>query len=90
MANIRLNSITGTPPFQVYVSDVNGNNQSLVAIVLNSVPPSVTFDIPNIFNNIPQIGLTIIDNNGCNLFYIIPCNTETDVCFFGINIEENG
>ena len=88
MANIRLNSITGTPPFEVYVSDVNGNNQSLVGIVLNSVPPTVTINIPAIFNNSPQIGLTVIDSNGCNLFYIIPCNTETDICYFGIGIEE--
>jgi hypothetical protein len=88
MANIRLNTITGTPPFEVYVSDVNGNNQSLIGIVLNNVPPTVTLDVPSLFNNLPQIGLTIIDGNGCSLFYIIPCNTETDICFFGIDLEE--
>lgn len=89
MANIRLNSITGTPPFEVYVSDINGNNQSLVGIILNSVPPTVTLDIPDLFNNVLQIGLSIIDGNGCNLFYVIPCNTETDVCYFAIEIEES-
>jgi hypothetical protein len=90
MANIRLNTITGTPPFQVYVSDVNGNNESLIGVVLNSVPPTVNIDIPNIFNNVPIIRLTIIDANNCSLFYHIPCNTETDICYFGIDIEEGG
>ena len=89
MANIRLNSITGTPPFEVYVSDINGNNQSLVGIILNSVPPTVTLDIPDLFNNVPQIGLSITDANGCNLFYVIPCNTETDICYFAIEIDES-
>lgn len=89
MANIRLNSITGTPPFEVYVSDINGNNESLVGIITNSVPPTVTLDIPNLFNNLPQIGLTIIDVNDCSQFHIIPCNTETDICYFGIEITES-
>lgn len=88
MANIRLNTITGTPPFQVYVSDINGNNESLIGVVLNSVPPTVTIGIPNLFNNIPIIRLTIIDSNNCSVFYNIPCNTETDICYFGIDVEE--
>ena len=61
----------------------------MVGIILNSVPPTVTLDIPDLFNNVPQIGLSIIDGNGCNLFYVIPCNTETDVCYFAIEIEES-
>jgi hypothetical protein len=89
MANIRLNNIIGTPPFEVYVSDINGNNSYLVGIILNSVPPTVTITIPDLFNNIPQIGLTVIDSNDCSQFHIILCNTETNLCYFAIDITES-
>ena len=53
MANIRLNTITGTPPFEVYISDINGNNQSLVGIVLNNDGTSNVTVGGTLFNTIP-------------------------------------
>lgn len=83
MARIEIVSITGTSPYDVYVSDVYGNNQSFIATISTSVPPTEFFYLPNIFQNAPAIMLTIIDSNGCEKFKIIECRYG---CGFAIEI----
>ena len=55
MAMIDIISITGTSPYQVYVSDVYGNNQTFVGTISGSVPPTENFYLPTIFDNAPAI-----------------------------------
>jgi hypothetical protein len=89
MTQIRITDISGgTNPINVYISDVYGNNQSLIGTIATgtTVPPTVYFNtvIPSIFNTAPQIMLTLVDANNCTIFKILDC---TFGCTFQITIE---
>jgi hypothetical protein len=74
MLVIQLNSITGaTPPYDLYLCDVYGNQCAVLATINTPIPPSITLNVPSQFNNVPAIGLKIIDVNGCEQFGIINC-----------------
>ena len=83
MARIEIVSITGTSPYDVYVSDVYGNNTTFIATIGSSVPPTEYYYLPSIFNYAPAIMLTITDSNGCEKFEIIECRYG---CGFAIQI----
>jgi hypothetical protein len=83
MARIEIVSITGTSPYNVYVSDVYGNNTTFIATIGGSVPPTEYYYLPSIFNFAPAIMLTITDSNGCEKFEIIECRYG---CGFAIQI----
>jgi hypothetical protein len=72
-AQIEITSLTGTLPADVYVSDVYGNNLTLLG-VLSSLPQ--TFVLPVIFNFAPAVIVKIIDANGCEDFQIKECISE--------------
>lgn len=88
MIQVRITEITGgTYPIDVYISDVYGNNQTLLGTINpGPVPPIVEYNtvIPSIFNTAPQIMLTLTDNNGCSIFKLLDC---TFGCTFQITIE---
>ena len=89
MTQIRITDISGnTNPINVYISDVYGNNQSLIGTIATgtTVPPIVYYNtvIPSIFNTAPQIMLTLVDANNCSIFKILDC---TFGCTFQITIE---
>jgi hypothetical protein len=44
-----------------------------LATINTPIPPSITLNVPSQFNNVPAIGLKIIDANGCEEFAIIYC-----------------
>ena len=73
MARIEIDSITGTSPYDVYVSDVYGNNTTFIGTIGSAVPPTQFYYLPTIFNFAPAIMLTLIDSNGCEKFEIIEC-----------------
>ena len=76
MLVIQLNSITGvTPPYDLFVCDVYGNQCAILATINTPIPPSLTLNVPSQFNNVPAIGLKIIDYYGCEQFVIINCET---------------
>jgi hypothetical protein len=81
MVQIRITNISGgTYPIDVFISDVYGNNKShLTTITSGPVPPALfyTTTIPSIFETAPEILLTLVDANGCELFEIIPCSSPT-------------
>lgn len=85
MARLNILSITGTSPYDVYVADEFGNNETLVGTISTSVPPTEYFYLPNIFNNAPAIMVRIVDANDCDKFKIIDC---TYGCGFDIEIVE--
>jgi hypothetical protein len=88
MVQIRITEISGgTYPIQVILSDIYGNNATnLATINPGPVPPVQTYNstIPSIFETAPEILLTLIDDNGCQIFKILDC---TFGCAFEITIE---
>jgi hypothetical protein len=81
MVQIRITNISGgTYPIDVFISDIYGNNKShLTTITSGPVPPALfyTTTIPPIFETAPEILLTLVDANGCELFELIPCSSPT-------------
>jgi hypothetical protein len=88
MTQVRITDISGgTYPIIVYISDVYGNNQTLLGTISSGpVPPTVQYNttIPSIFNTAPQILLTLVDANNCSIFKLLDC---TFGCTFQITIE---
>jgi hypothetical protein len=88
MNQVRITEISGgTFPISVYISDVYGNNQTLLGVINSGpVPPTVTYNsvIPAIFNTAPEIILKLTDSNECEIFKILQC---TFGCAFEITIE---
>ena len=88
MNQIRIDAISGgTYPVSVYISDIYGNNSSLLGTVSSGpVPPVVYFNsvIPSIFLTADQIMLTLIDDNNCEIFKILDC---TYGCAFNISVQ---
>jgi hypothetical protein len=85
MTQIRIEAVTGETPIYVYVSDVYGNNESLIGTITNTglIPPAANFYPPSLFNNAPAM-VTLIDNRGCKKFEIIDCSYG---CGFDISVE---
>ena len=88
MTQVRITDISGgTYPISVYISDVYGNNSTLIGTITpGPVPPTVEYNttIPPIFNTAPQILLTLVDANNCSIFKLLDC---TFGCTFQITIE---
>jgi len=88
MIQVRITDISGSTayPFSVYISDVYGNNQTLLGTISSVVPPTVEYNtvIPLIFNTAPEIMLKLVDGNNCEIFKILQC---TFGCSFQITIE---
>jgi hypothetical protein len=88
MTQVRITEISGgTFPINVYISDVYGNNQTLIGTINSGpVPPTVEYNtvIPPIFNTAPEIMLKLVDSNNCEVFKILQC---TFGCAFEITIE---
>jgi hypothetical protein len=87
MIQIRITEITGgTLPINVYLSDIYGNNQTLLGVINSTVPPVQTYNstIPAIFETAPEVMLTLVDSNNCQVFKILDC---TYGCAFEITIQ---
>jgi hypothetical protein len=88
MTQVRITEISGgTYPISVFISDVYGNNSNLLGTISSGpVPPVIKYNsvIPSIFQNAPQIMLTLTDSNDCQIFKILDC---TFGCEFQIIIE---
>ena len=88
MTQVTITEISGgTYPINVYISDIFGEHKSLLgSINAGPVPPTVDYNniIPPIFNTAPAIMLTLIDNNGCEVFKVLDCAFG---CTFQITIQ---
>jgi hypothetical protein len=82
MLILQIDGITGaTAPYVLYVCDVYGNQCAILATINTPIPPSITLNVPSQFNNVPAIGLKIIDANGCEQFVIIYCENDNGKIF---------
>jgi hypothetical protein len=77
MCYLTFNNISGTPPFDVFISDQNGNNRTFIGQIPTSVPPSVVLTLPPLFATAPTILIEIIDVSGCTETEIIIVNPPT-------------
>ena len=75
---IQITSVTGTSPYNVYVCDVFGTNCNLVGTIPGSVPPTVAFYVPTIFDYAPAVMVKVIDSNNCETFHIETCVSPTN------------
>jgi len=82
MLVLQIDSITGaTLPYVIYVCDVYGNQCAVLAYINTPIPPSITLNIPSQFNNVPAIGIKIIDVYGCEEFFILNCGESKSKLF---------
>jgi hypothetical protein len=100
MNQVRITEISGgTYPISVYISDVYGNNQTLLGTISSGpVPPVVEYNtvIPSIFSTAPEIMLKLVDSNNCEVFKILTCTFGCDFeitielasCIVNLNIQE--
>lgn len=65
MGVITLNDISGIPPYNIYVCDINEFSCVFVSTINQYVPPSVQFSVPTEFETSPIILIKIIDGTGC-------------------------
>lgn len=65
----------GTSPINVFISDINGNNETFLGIINGTVPPEIEFNtvIPAIFQTANEILLKMVDDNGCQVFKVLTC-----------------
>jgi hypothetical protein len=88
MTQIRITEISGgTFPVSVFISDVYGNNETLLGTISSGpVPPVVEYNtvVPPIFSTAPEIMLRLVDGNNCQVIKLLTC---TFGCAFQITIE---
>lgn len=74
MTQLEIVGITGGAlPINIYACDVYQNQCVLFATINTSVPPSVTFTLPQQFDTAPAIGILVVDDNGCERFEVGVC-----------------
>jgi hypothetical protein len=89
MVKIEINAITGGElPINVYACDVYLNNCALVGVISTSVPPSVTFILPPLFNTASAIGILLRDANNCEKFEIAVCG-DSGYSYIFQNADDN-
>ena len=70
MGDIVFSSLSGTSPYQVFVSDVYGNNYTYVT----TITATTTVTLPVLFDLAPEVKITIVDASGCTYSNNIVCN----------------
>lgn len=74
MTEIIFSGVTGmTLPYDVYCCDYYGNNCVLVATISNPIPPTVTIQLPTIFESYPSVLLKLSNTVNCTYQEFIVC-----------------
>lgn len=75
MQVIQINTASGTPPYDIYVCDETITYCYFVLTGVSVFP--VYIDLPPFLTGIRNVIVKLIDANGCELFYNIPCMLPT-------------
>lgn len=75
-SQIQITNYTGAYPAVVYVSDIYGNNTTLIGTFFSAPIFPVALTLPVLFDFAPAVIITVIDNNGCEDFSIEPCSNS--------------
>lgn len=74
MRQLEIRSISGgTLPINLYACDVYQNQCVLFGEINTPVPPIVSFILPQQFDNVPAIGILLVDSQGCERFEVGVC-----------------
>jgi hypothetical protein len=75
MTAINIQTITGINfPYTIYACDVYGNQCTLIATLVTSVPPEKIIILPSQFDSVAAVGIKVIDGNNCERFEVVYCN----------------
>lgn len=77
MSLITIDSISGIPPYQIYVCDIFEINCVFITTYVDYIPPSVSFPIPSGYTYAPILLIKIIDSTGCVYTQNYTCTTPT-------------
>lgn len=86
MTRLIFAGLTGNTPFDVYVSDANGNNETNLGTISASIPPNQIFSPPSIFNSLENILVILEDSNNNRYYKLLPCSYN---CDFSVTIVKN-
>lgn len=73
MSSISINSISGVPPYQVFICDVNQLVCISAATITTTVPPNVLLKIPSPYDKSPEVLIKVIDSTGCIFSSVYSC-----------------
>jgi hypothetical protein len=75
MTEISFSGVTGmTVPFDVYCCDYYGNNCILIATINNSIPPTITIQLPPIFETYSSVLIRLSNCVNCDYEELIVCS----------------
>lgn len=77
MSQITINTISGSPPYDIYVCDINQLYCELTLTGVTSVPPAITITPPSAFTYSPIVLIKIIDSSGCTMTETYSCVTPS-------------
>jgi hypothetical protein len=77
MSQVTITSISGSPPYVIYICDGFLLNCEQVYSGNTTVPPSLVLDIPSGLTNSPTIIVKIVDGTGCEEQQSFSCITPT-------------
>lgn len=61
---------SGQTPLKIYISDYLGANKTFLGEIIE--PSIIPITVPP-FDGMDSIMVTVIDNNGCETFQVLPC-----------------
>ena len=90
MRSIIISSITGlTPPYEIYICDVYGNQCQYIDTITNNVPPIDVIPLPPLFSGAPSVGLKIIETIvPCEKLQLVTCTYLPNVYFTFCNCSD--
>jgi hypothetical protein len=90
MTQLEIRGISGgTLPINIYACDVYQNQCVLFGTINTVVPPTIIFTLPQQFDNVPAIGILLVDANGCERFEVAACSIGGEYVKIFQNINDD-
>lgn len=80
---ITISSVSGTPPYSVYVCNTLGSSCVFVASGITTIP--ITITLPSTFDRVPAVMVKIKDSLNCETFSIETCSEGDYLLVFTMN-----
>jgi hypothetical protein len=77
MSLITIDSVSGIPPYQIYVCDIFQFNCQFIGTFTDYIPPSISFPVPSGYTTAPKLLIKIVDSTGCVFTQEYMCVTPT-------------
>lgn len=86
MNRLTIDSLSGLPPYNVYLADERGDNEVFLDTIISPIPPSKTFTPPNTYNKCATVMVILEDSSFYRIYKLLPCKHN---CDFTIYITQN-